>query len=152
MTNKARDEADKGSARPAEQSTNMAAMTEAAKEGAEVEAKRNEIDADFREGVQKLQEKRDKALAKLPRRGNIAEVAWNETKEEGDPPYNAVASDHRQKLDTIVQAVRETGNADVVGLEAFEERVKELLADEKEAEGTPTKVAAAAKANAEKGK
>lgn len=136
---------DKAPARPTELSTNMAATTKAAEEGAKEEAKRAEIDAKFRDDVRKAAEHRDKALAKLPRTGNIAEIAWNETKAEEDPEYNAVAGDFRQKLDTVVQAVRQTGNADVVGLEAFEEKVKELLAEEKEAEGTPSKTAAAAK-------
>lgn len=145
-TNKPRDEADKSATRPAEQSTNMAAVTEEAQEAAKTEQKRTDIDAKFREDVRKAAEHRDKALAKLPRSGNIAEIAWNETKAEGDPEYRDVAGDHRLKLDNVVQAVRETGNADVAGLEAFEEKVKELLAEEKEAEGTASKTAAAAKA------
>lgn len=153
-TTKPRDEASKGSPRPAEQSTNMAAMAQTAQEAAKEEAKRAEVDTTFREDVRKAAEKRDKVLAKLPttRRGNIAEVAWNETREDSDPVYADTAGDHRRKLDTVVQAVRETGNADVVGLEAFEEKVKELLAEEKEAEGTPSKMPAKAKENVEKGK
>jgi hypothetical protein len=151
MTNTKRDEADKDASRPAEREALALPTPE---EAAKLEAKENEINAEFREDVAKAVEKRDKALAKLPRKrgANTAEIAWNETKAEDDPAYNAIASDYRQKLDTVVQAIRETGNADVVGLEAFEERVKELLAEEKEAEGTPTKVAAKAKANAAKGK
>jgi hypothetical protein len=151
---KPRDEASKDASRPAEQSTNMAATTATALEAAKEEAKRADIDAAFREDVRKASEKRDKALAKLPseKRGNIAEVAWNETKGDDDPVYADTAVDHRRKLDTVVQTVRETGNADVVGLEAFEERVKELLAEEKEAEGTPSRVPATAKAQVEKGK
>ena len=152
MTTKARDEADDKAARPAEQSTNLAATTKAALDGAEIEAKRNAADAQFREDVAKAAEKRDKALAKLPGSGNIAEEAWNSTKADEDPAYNAVAADHRAKLDTAVQTIRETGNADIVGLEAFEEKVKELLADEKEAEGTPSKVPAKAKEQATAGK
>lgn len=146
-TTKPRDEASKDATRPAEQSTNMAATTQTALEAAKEEAKRTDIDAAFREDVRKAGEKRDKALAKLPssKRGNIAETAWNDTKTDEDVPYNETAADFRARLDTVVQAVRETGNADVVGLEAFEERVKELLDEEKEAEGTPSKVAAAAK-------
>lgn len=146
-TNKPRDEASKDAARPAEQSTNMAAVTQTAQEAAKEEAKRTDIDATFRDDVRKASEKRDKALAKLPssKHGNIAEVAWNETKTDEDPLYKDTVADHRAKLDTVVQAVRETGNADVVGLEAFEEKVKELLEEDKEAEGTPSKVAAAAK-------
>lgn len=151
---KPRDEASKDAARPAEQSTNMAATTATALEAAKDEAKRTDIDAHFREDVRKASEKRDKALAKLgPRAGaNIAEIAWNDTKAEDDPAYNDCAADHRAKLDTVVQAVRATGNADVVGLEAFEERVRELLAEEAEAAGTPSKVPAEAKKHAEKGK
>lgn len=125
-------------------------------EAAEVQAKRNEIDAQFRADVAAAGEKRNKALAKLPaepgKGANIAELAWNQTKADDDPDYANTAGDHRRKLDTVVQAIRESGNADVVGLEAFEERVKELLADEKEAEGTPSKVPAKAKEQAEKGK
>lgn len=151
---KPRDEASKTATRPAEQSTNMAAVTQTAQEAAKEEAKRTEIDAAFRDDVRKATEKRDKALAKLPssKHGNIAETAWNETKGEDDPPYNETAADHRAKLDTVVQAVRETGNADVVGLEAFEERVRELLAEEAEAAGTPSKTPAEAKKQLEKGK
>lgn len=153
-TNKARDEAAPDAARPAEQSTNMAATTDAALEGAEAEAKRADIDTRFREDVNKAAEKRNKALSKLPaeRRKNIAETAWNETKAEDDPDFNAVTPDHRAKLNYTVQTVRETGNADIVGLEAFEAKVKELLADEKEAEGTPSGVPARAKAQATEGK
>lgn len=127
---------------------------EAAADTAKDEQKRNEIDAQFREDVAKAAEKRDKALAKLSRKpghgGNIAEIAWNDTKAEEDPPYNAITADHRHKLDVVVDAVRTTGNADVAGLELFEARVVELLAEEKAATGTVTPVAAAAKANAEK--
>lgn len=151
IDNKPRDEADKDASRPAERAataTEMAkAADKAAEKAAETEQKRAEIDQQYRDDVAKAGEKRAKALAKLPaHRGNIAEVAWDETKREEDPLYNAVAPDHRAKLDTAVQTIRESGNADIVGLEAFEERVKELLAEEAEAEGTPSKVAAAAKA------
>lgn len=128
-----------------------------AQEAAEAEQTRAQIDADFRADVAKASEKRDKALAKLDKKtggtgGNIDEIAWNETKAEDDPVYNALAPDHRQKLRAVTDAVRSTGNADVVGLEAYEARIVELLADEKAAAGTPTAVAAAAKANLEKGK
>lgn len=154
MTTKPRDEADKDAARPAEQPAKATDTEKAATEAAKVAAKRNEIDAQFREDVRKAAEKRDKALEKFgPRHGgNIAEIAWNETKADEDPKYGDAAADHRRKLDTVVQAVRASGNADVVGLEAFEERVKELLADEAEAAGTPSKTPATAKAIAEKGK
>lgn len=146
-TNKPRDEASKDATRPAEQSTNMAAATQTAQEAAKEEAKRTDIDATFREEVQKAADKRTKALAKLPseKHRNIAETAWNETKAKEDPEYKDTAPDHRAKLDTVVQAIRESGNADVVGLEAFEEKVRELLAEEAEAAGTPSKTAAAAK-------
>lgn len=156
--NKPRDEADKDAGRPAERAATATEMAKdaikAADEAAKTEQKRNEIDAEFREDVHKAAEKRDKALAKLPRAAtaNIAETAWNDTKAEDDPDYANTAADHRRKLDTAVQAIRESGNADIAGLEAFEERVKELLAEEAEAEGTPSKVPAAAKAHAEKGK
>ena len=153
-TNKPRDEASKDAPRPAEQSTNMAATTPTALDAAKEEAKRSEIDAQFREDVRKAAEKRDKALAKLPavKHGNIAETAWNDTKAKEDPIYADTAADHRRRLDTVVQAIRESGNADVVGLEAFEGRVKELLAEEAEPAGTPSKTAAEAKKQIEKGK
>lgn len=105
------------------------AKEEAAKR---VEAEQK-IDAEFREAVAKATEKRDKALAKLSPGSNIAETAWNETKAEEDPLYKDSTADHRRKLDTVVEAVKTTGNADVVGLEDFEARVIELLAEA----GTP---------------
>ena len=127
---------------------------EKAQEATEAEQTRAQIDAKFREDIQKATEKRDKALAKLPNApgANLDEVAWNETKADDDPLYNALTPDHRQKLRVVSDAVRSTGNADVVGLEAYEARIVELLADEKAAAGTVTPVAAAAKANLEKGK
>lgn len=153
---KPRDEAKPEATRPAEQSTNMAATTLTALDAAKDEAKRNEIDAEFRDAVNKASEKRTKALAKLDsKRGpgaNIAEIAWNETKADEDPVYGDTTGEHRNKLAEVVRAVRETGNADVVGLEAFEARVAELLAEVKEAAGTPSKVPAEAKKNVDKGK
>lgn len=127
---------------------------EAAQETAEAEQTRAQIDAKFREDMHKAAEKRDKALAKLPNApgANIDEIAWNETKLDDDPPYNALTPEHRQKLRVVTDAVRATGNADVVGLEAYEARIRELLEGEKAPAGTATPVAAAAKANAEKGK
>jgi hypothetical protein len=126
---------------------------EAAQESVEVEATRADIDRKFREDVAKAAEKRDKALAKLPNApgANLDEIAWNETKADDDPVYAALVPDFKQKLHTVTEAVRATGNADVVGLEAYEARIVELLEDEKAAAGTVTPVAAAAKANAEKG-
>ncbi len=93
----------------------------------------SKADAEFRDAVAKAAKKRADAIAKLPGGGNIAETAWNETKADEDPEYNAVSSTFRAKLDDVVAAVRQTGNADVVGLEAFEARVVELLAEA----GTP---------------
>lgn len=124
MTTAKRDEADDKAARPAEQSTT------AVTDSAQTEAKRNAADAQFREDVAKAVEKRDKALAKLPGGGNVAETAWNETKADEDPAYNAVASDFRGKLDAAVRSITETKSAGIAGLEAFEARVKELLAKE----------------------
>lgn len=128
----------------------------AREEAVEEEQTRTEIDAAFHEDVAKASEKRNKALAKLDKKagrgGNIAEIAWNETKAEEDPVYASTAFDHRNKLNAAVDAIRTSGNADIVGLEAFEARVVELLKEEKEAVGTPTRVAADAKANASAGK
>lgn len=130
--NTKRDEARDDAAQPAERpATKKEADAKLAAKEAQI---RQEADAEFREDVRKATEKRDKKLAKLKTGINIAEKAWNETKADDDPPYNAVSSDHKQKLDTIVQAVRETGNADVVGLEEFEARVKELVDEQ----GGPT--------------
>lgn len=97
---------------------------------AAIAAERAEADAEFRETVQKAADKRAKRLAKLPAGANVAEQAWNETKDELDPLYNAVTPDHKFKLDTAVDHIRRTGSADIAGLEAFEARVKELIADE----------------------
>ena len=157
--NKPRDEADKDAGRPAERPMTAAEKSKAAQktaeESAKEQAKRAEIDKEFQDDVAKAAEKRTKALSKLSpkaRGGNIAEIAWNDTKADEDPDFGSVDATHREKLNYVVQTIRETGNADVVGLEAFEERVKELLDEEKEAEGTPSKVPAKAKENAEKGK
>lgn len=130
--NTKRDEAREDAAQPAERpATHKEADAKLAAKEAQI---RQEADAEFREDVRKATEKRDKKLAKLTLGVNIAEKAWNETKAEDDPPYNAISSDHRQRLDTVVQAVRETGNADVVGLEEFEARVLELVKEQ----GGPT--------------
>jgi hypothetical protein len=112
----------------------------AAEEAAERQNAINEADAAFREDVAKAAEKRDKAIAKATKgmSTNVAEEAWNETKAEGDPEYRAVAADHRAKLDTVVEAIRTTGNADVVGLEAFEAKVVELLEKRGETPGEPS--------------
>lgn len=109
--------------------TKETAAEKAARESAERTAAINEADAEFREDVAKAAAKRDKAIAKF-KSPNVAEQAWNETKSESDPDYNAVSGDFRQKLDNVVQSVKETGNADVVGLEEFEKRVVELLAEQ----------------------
>jgi hypothetical protein len=114
------------------------AADKAAEEAAEQRAAINEADADFREAVAKATEKRDKAIEKATKgkSGNVAEIAWNETKSDDDPLYKDCAVDHRRKLDDIVTAVRQTGNADVVGLEDFEAKVVELLKDRGEEPGT----------------
>jgi hypothetical protein len=88
-----------------------------------------QADADFREDVAKAAAKRQKVLDKYPDQGNIAERAWNATKSEDDVEYKALAGEFKQKLDDVVTAVRETGNADVVGLEEFEAEVVRLLAE-----------------------
>lgn len=110
-------------------------------EARERQARINEIDATFREEVKAAADRRAKALADLPGYStNFAETAWNETKAEDDPLYADVSPDFRRKLDTAVDSIRNTGSADIVGLEAFEARVKELIAEEKE-EKEPTAVA-----------
>lgn len=103
----------------------------AAKEATERTAAIAKIDADFREEVKAASDKRTKALLKYPDLNNYAERAWNDTKSEEDATYAEVSLPYRQKLDAVVEAVKTTGNADVVGLEAFEERVRELIAAEK---------------------
>lgn len=125
---------------------------EAAAKTAEVQATRAEIDAQFRADIAKATEKRDKALAKLPDTpgANIEEVAWNDTKRDDDPPYNALAIEHRQKLHTAAEAVRATGSAGIVGLEAYEARVKELLEAEKVLVGAEGSATIAAKSTIEK--
>lgn len=127
-----RDEASPDAAAPAERVASQ--RDKDAKLAAKEAEKRQEIDAEFREDVRKAAEKRDKALSKLKTGRNLAEIAWNKTKAEEDPAYNAVDSTFRERLNTVVQTIRETGNADVVGLEAFEAEVKELVAEE----GGPT--------------
>lgn len=112
-----------------------------AEEAAKQRAAIAEADADYREAVAKAAEKRDKAIEKATdgKSGNVAETAWNETKAEEDPLYKDCAPDHRRKLDDIVTAVRQTGNADVVGFEDFEAKVLELLTERGE---SPAAVAA----------
>lgn len=129
MTNVPRDEASAEAGRPAERPATAKDKEESAQKAAKAAQERSEADTEFREAVQKAAEKRAKRLEKLGGT-SIAEKAWNETKAEEDPPYAQVSGDFRQKLDAIVATIRETGNADVVGLEAFEERVKELVAEE----------------------
>lgn len=103
----------------------------AAKEAAERKAAIDKADADFKAAVVKAAEAREKVLEKYPDLGNVAEAAWNETKVEEDPPYKDVTLDKRQKLDSVVDTIKTTGNADVVGLEDFEARVIELLKERK---------------------
>lgn len=101
----------------------------AAEEARERETKRNEADTEFRETVRKAGEKRAKVYADTGA-GNIAEQAWNDTRDEDtDPPYNEISFTKRQQLDAVVEALRTSGNADVVGLEEFEARAKELLVE-----------------------
>lgn len=129
-----RDEASADAPRPAERTKTQAELDKAAEVAAKDAQIRAEADAQFREDVAKAQEKRDKRLAKLSTGTDIVEQAWNETKADDDPPYNALAADHLQKLRAVETAVRETGNADVIGLEAFEERLRELINEQ----GGPT--------------
>lgn len=86
-----------------------------------------EADQDFRDAVKKAAEARDKVLEKYPDLGNVAEAAWNETKAEEGPLYKDVALTFRFKLDSTVDTIKQTGNADEIGLEEFEKRVVELL-------------------------
>lgn len=110
--------------------TKQSEADKAREEAAKRTAALNEADATFREEVAKAAEKRDKARAKAGAPLSIAERAWDETKSDDDPLYRETALTHRQKLDDVVAAVRTSGNADVVGLEEFEARVVELLAEE----------------------
>lgn len=100
-------------------------------EAAKVVAKKAEIDKEFQDTVAKAAEERNAKLAKLPITPgtNIAEQAWNETKADEDPVYGACAFEHRAKLDTAVDSIKRSGSADIAGLEDFEVRVKELLAE-----------------------
>lgn len=107
------------------------AAEKAGKESAARSAAIAEADATYREDVKAAGEKRAKALAKVPGTGNLAETAWANTKSDEDPAYNDLALDFRQKLDAVVDAVRTTGNAGVVGLEEFEAEVVKLLEAEK---------------------
>lgn len=113
-------------------------------EATERQAAINEIDATFREEVKAAADKRAAAMAELPGEStNMAETAWNETKSEEDPLYADLAMDFRAKVDVAFDAIKTTGNADIAGLEDFEARVKELLAEEKEATEGETKTKAA---------
>lgn len=86
-----------------------------------------EADSEFKDAVAKAGEARKKVLDAYPDAGNIAERAWNTTKRDDDVDYAAATLPFRQKLDTVVEAVRSSGNADVVGLEDFEAEVVRLL-------------------------
>lgn len=99
----------------------------AAKEAAERKAAIDKADADFKEAVAKAAEARDKVLEKYPDLGNVAEAAWNDTKLEEDPLYKDVAFTKREQLNAAVDTIKQTGNADIVGLEEFEKRAVELL-------------------------
>lgn len=115
---------------------------EAAEAARERQAKIAEIDTTFKDAVKAAADERAEALAELNEdfpSTNIAEQAWNETKAEADPLYADVAADFRQKLDVTVDTIKGTGNADEVGLEDFEARVKELLAEEDPNAETATK-------------
>lgn len=50
----------------------------------------------------------------------LAEAAWDATKPDEDPPFAAVAMDHRGKLLTATRSIYETGTAGIQGLEEFE--------------------------------
>lgn len=101
-----------------------------AEEAAKAAAERKQIEADLQEDVNTAVAKHDAALAELPG-GSVAERAWNATKADDDPVYREISSVKKQQLAEVEEAVRRTGNADVVGLEAYEAEVKRLL----EAEG-----------------
>lgn len=100
-----------------------------AKEAGERKAALDKADADFREAVAKGAEAREKIREKYPDLGNVAELAWNETKPVTDPDYVGCSLTFRQKLDATVDTIKATGNADEIGLKDFEKRVVELLVE-----------------------
>lgn len=91
---------------------------EAKEKAAERQAALAQADTDFREAVAEAAAERQKVYDEYAEDGgNIAERAWNETKLDEDPDYNAVAADHRRKLDVAVDSIRTTGSAGIAGLE-----------------------------------
>lgn len=119
----------------ADPSATAPALTNATDIDLEASRKRNEIvkasEAELQKTVEEASAKHQAVLAENPAPGSYAEIAWNDTKAEGDPLYAECTGDHRRKLDTAVDAITRTGRADIVGLEAFEARVKELIEAQK---------------------
>lgn len=94
-----------------------------------------EADAKFTEAVAKAAADRKKVYDAYPDSGNFAERSWNATKGDDDVPYDEVASTFRGKLDTAVDTIKATGNADIAGLEDFEAEVVRLLKEANEPVG-----------------
>lgn len=99
--------------------------TDAAKEAAENEGKKNEILTEFNETVRNALIKRKEAELALPD-APLAEKAWNEVR-GGNPLYDDVNPDFKAKLDLAANSIETTGNSSgIAGLEEFEAKVKEL--------------------------
>lgn len=82
---------------------------------------------EFAKDVQSAVEKRDAVLAKYPDTSlaGITAAAWEATKDDDDPSFNACILSHRQKLLTHAEAVQRLG---VTGENPsdFERKVAEL--------------------------
>lgn len=69
---------------------------------------------------------RDKAI--------IAQQAWNETHEVGDPDFH---STDQHRLVSVVHHIMKSGSAGVEGLQSFESRVKEIVREREIAARAP---------------
>lgn len=86
-------------------------------------------DADYRADVAAAAAKRTKALEKFVPE-NIAECAWEATKDPADPLWNDVQVDFRGKMETIAADVEAHGLVSEVP-SAFEVKVDELVKERK---------------------
>lgn len=100
---------------------------------AEKQAAIAEADAEFQKAVEEAAAARQEVLDQYPDESNIAERAWNQTKSDEDPLYKDTTATHRHRLTTAVDSIRTTGTAGIEGLQEFEARAIELLAEA----GTP---------------
>jgi hypothetical protein len=58
---------------------------------------------------------------------DLARKAWDATKDDADPVFDACALTHKNKLEVAARAVVETGRADIQGLERFEAFIAGIL-------------------------